>query len=95
MERKPGFECISKMIRKLEKYDKCIEKIAPGIYRVNQSDIINYGPISRLQKYTKIILNNPEIFTRSLEEQSILTNLSIQDIKMIHGYLHGSFGTYK
>lgn len=84
---------ISKTLRKLEQYDKCIEKIAPAVYRVNQKDIINHGPIFRVLKYGKILEENPEVMLKPLAEQSEFTDMSIEEIKMAQGYLYGAFGT--
>lgn len=84
---------ISKTLRKLEKYDKCIEKIAPAVYKVNQKDILNFGPINRILKYGEILEKYPEIILKSLMEQSKFTDMSIEEIKMVQGYLYGAFGT--
>lgn len=82
---------VSKTLRKLEKYDKCIEKVAPAVYKVNERDIINYGPISRVIKYYRFIDKDIEIITKTFKEQSILMDMSIEEIQMSQGYLYSGY----
>lgn len=84
--------CVSKTLRKLEKHDKCIEKIAPAVYKVNHEDIISYGVFPKIFKYYNIIVKHPEVILKPYKEQSEITNMSIEDIKMVRGYIYGAYG---
>ncbi len=85
--------CISKTLINLEKYDNCIEKIAPSVYRVNHMDTLNYGPMVRVHQYLEIIQNHPDLLLKSLKDQAEYANMSVEDIKMVQGYFDGTFGT--
>lgn len=93
IDRSPS--CVSKTIRKLEKHDKCIERIAPSVYKVNHKDVINYGPFPKVKEYVKAIEKDPEIIMKTFKEQSELINMSIEDIQMVQGYIYGAFGKPK
>lgn len=48
--KKLGFSpsAISKYLRRLEQYDQCVEKIAPGQYIVHHTDMMHFGPVSKV-----------------------------------------------
>lgn len=79
---------VSKCMTRLERSDKCIEKITPGVYKVNHTDLIKYGPVGKIISYCKSAIDNKELMHMSLKEQSNLLGISIDEIKMILGYVY-------
>lgn len=78
---------ISRCLVRLERSDKCIEKIKSGIYKVNYKDLEKYGPYSKFRKYCIEINKDNSLLKLKYKEQSSLLNISIEEIKMINGYI--------
>lgn len=78
---------VSKCLIRLESSDKCIEKLGPGTYKVNHTDLSNYGPLSKVMKYCAISSKDEKISELSYTEQAKILNMTVEEIKMIHGYI--------
>lgn len=78
---------VSKSLIRLETYDKCIEKVAPGVYRLNHENLLEYGPISKALKYYAAISKNNSIIKLRYDEQAKLLGMTTEEITMVWGYL--------
>ena len=77
---------VSKCIKRLIRTDNCIEKIAPGIYKVNKTDLLNYGPHRIFDKYFKLAVSSKGFLKKSWEEKAKLIGCSKDEIIMADGY---------
>ncbi|MCE5221186.1 MAG: winged helix-turn-helix transcriptional regulator [Clostridium sp.] len=77
---------VSKCIVRLERSDKCIEKIKAGVYKVNHTDTIKYGPFNKFLKYITSIMKDNNIIKLRDDEQAEILNMTCDEIKMVRGY---------
>jgi len=77
---------VSKCIVRLERSDRCIEKIKAGIYKVNHTNTIKYGPFNKFLKYVSAIIQNNDILKLRDDEQAEILNMTCDEIKMVRGY---------
>lgn len=77
---------ISKCIRRLERSDKCVEKIEAGLYKVNQTDMIKDGPQRKFLEYSTAIIKDIKFLKLSIEERAIALGMSKEEIIMVNGY---------
>jgi hypothetical protein len=87
---------VSKCLIRLEKSDKCIEKLSPGVYKVNHDNILKQGPLVKVLKYCAAANNDESIMSMRYDEQGKLLDMTVDEIKMIWGYLgnYNSFNDY-
>lgn len=78
---------VSKCLIRLERSDKCIEKLSPGVYKVNHDNILKYGPLAKVLKYCVAVKNDESIIIMRYDEQAKLLHMTVDEIKMIWGYL--------
>lgn len=84
---------VSKCLIRLEQSDKCIEKISPGIYKVNHDNILKHGPLAKVLKYCAAVNNDASIMSMRYDEQAKLLDMTVDEIKMIWGYL-GNYSAF-
>lgn len=77
---------VSKCIIRLERSDKCIEKIKRNTYKVNHNDLKKYGPYTRFLKYYIAVLKHDEFLNFSWEEKSRILGFSKDEVIMANGY---------
>ncbi len=77
---------VSKCIRRLERSDKCIEKIKPSVYKVNHTDLIKYGPCQKFLKYCLAVAKYDGFLNLKCEERASITGMSKEEIIMVNGY---------
>lgn len=77
---------VSKCLIRLEKSDKCIEKIKSGVYRVNHIDMKKYGVYPKAIKYIYSALRFDFFLEFSWEEKAELLRMSVDEVIMINGY---------
>lgn len=77
---------ISKCLRRLERSDKCIEKIKPGIYKLNHIDMKKYGPFAKFITYLIGITKHEDFLNIKCIDRGILTNMSRDEAIMAHYY---------
>ena len=88
--------CISKKLKKLQMVDNCIQKVGSGgAYIVNHSDLLTKGPFVRVITFYNLIMVNPEITMLPYKEQADYLHFTLYEVKMVWGYLHSAFGSYK
>lgn len=77
---------VSKCIRRLERSDKCLEKIESGLYKVNHTDLIKYGPQRKFLEYFTAIIKDLKFLNLSIEERAIILGMSKEEVIMSNGY---------
>lgn len=77
---------VSKCLIRLERSDKCIEKIKSGIYKVNHTNTVKYGPFNKFLKYVYAIVKDNDILKLRDDEQAGILNMTCDEIKMVRGY---------
>lgn len=77
---------VSKCIRRLERSDKCIEKIKAGLYKVNHIDLIKYGPQRKFLEYSSAIMKDTNFLKLSIEERATILGMSKEEVIMANGY---------
>lgn len=80
---------VSKCIRRLERLersDKCIEKLKPGIYKVNHTDLRKYGPYNKFLKYCSAIVRYDGYLNLKWGERANLIDISIEEVIMVNAY---------
>lgn len=87
---------VSKCLIRLERSDKCIEKLSPGVYKVNHDNILKHGPLAKVLKYCAAANNDESIMSMRYDEQAKLLDMKVDEIKMIWGYLgnYNAFNEY-
>ena len=80
---------VSKCLRRLERSDLCVEKISPGVYKVNKTDTFKNGPYKKVLIYLLAITRRPDLIRLKYEEQAKLLKMSKEEIEMVRGYLSG------
>lgn len=60
---------ISKYLKRLEQYDKCIEMVVPSRYIVNHSDMIKYGPVNRVLLFHNKAMADEDFLSLEFTEQ--------------------------
>lgn len=78
---------VSKWLIRLERSDNCIEKIKAGVYKVNHTDLMKYGPFNRFLKYLVAIIENENIMNIKFKEQAEILQMTEDEIKMVRGYI--------
>lgn len=77
---------VSKCIIRLERSDKCIGKVIRGIYKVNHTNLIKYGPFNKFIKYCVAINNYSNFLRLSDKEKIAILNIDYEELKMVRGY---------
>lgn len=77
---------VSKCIRRLEISDRCIEKLKPGLYKINHTDLIKYGPQQKFLKYCAEILKDIKFVYLTIKERANILEMSEEEVKMLNGY---------
>lgn len=87
---------VSKCLIRLERSDKCIEKLSSGVYKVNHDNILKHGPLVKVLKYCAAANNEGSIMSMRYDEQAKLLDMTVDEIKMIWGYLgnYNAFNDY-
>lgn len=78
---------VSKCIKRLERSDKCIEKVKPSIYKVNHIDMINYGPYPKFLKYLLSVSKYDQFLELTWEEKAKILSFSKEEVIMANAYL--------
>ncbi|MGL4570008.1 MAG: winged helix-turn-helix transcriptional regulator [Clostridium sp.] len=86
---------VSKCIRRLERSDKCIEKIKPGVYKINHTNLIKYGPCQRFLKYCLAVGKYDDFLNLKCEERAKILCISKDEIIMVNGYFAELVKIYK
>ena len=77
---------VSKCIRRLERSDKCIEKIKTSVYKVNHTDLINCGPCQKFLKYCLAVAKYYNFLNLKCEERAKILCMSKDEIIIANGY---------
>ncbi|MGL5351867.1 MAG: hypothetical protein ACRDA5_00930 [Clostridium sp.] len=77
---------VSKCLIRLERIDKCIVKIKPGIYKINHIDMINFGPYSMFSKYVKAAIKDSNFLDLKTKEKATIINGCDEDVIMCIQY---------
>ena len=85
---------ISKCLRRLERSDRCIEKMKSGEYKVNHTNTKEYGPFKKFILYITEIVNNKSFLEVNLSDRAEILEISYDEVKMVH-YYFVEFYTHK
>lgn len=77
---------VSKCLIKLEISDKCIEKLEPGIYKINHTDMKKYGLYPKVIKYIYAVMKYKDFLEFKLEERAEMLKISKDEVIMANGY---------
>lgn len=77
---------VSKCIIRLERSGKCVEKLKPGLYKVNHTDLIKQGPQGKFLKYCAEILKDIKFLDLRIEERATILEMSKEEVIMVNGY---------
>ncbi|QSO48767.1 winged helix-turn-helix domain-containing protein [Alicyclobacillus mengziensis] len=77
---------VSKRLKKLEKADRCVVKVAPGQYKVNHCDLREHGPIARSLRYMEAVIREPDLMQLPQNVQAELLGLQSVDVQRALAY---------
>lgn len=77
---------VSKYLKRLKQYDKCVEKIAPGKYVVYKENMLKNGPVSKVLIYHNFAIENIGFLNLNFKEQVRILGLSKESIVMANQY---------
>lgn len=60
---------ISKYLKRLNQYNKCIEKISPGKYIVHKTNMLKYGPVSKVIAFHNEVVKDDNFFDLEFKAQ--------------------------
>lgn len=79
---------ISKYLKRLEQYDKCVEKISPAKYIVHKVDMFSYGPVSKVLAFHNLAAEDFDFFTLDFKDQVKKLGFSKEAVLMAkHHYI--------
>lgn len=78
---------ISKYLRRLERDDKCIEKISPARYIVRRVNMLQYGPVSKVIAFHNLAVNDEDFLLLDFKEQVNQLGFSKEAVLMAKHYV--------
>lgn len=77
---------VSKCLIRLEQSDKCIEKLEPGVYKINHIDMKKYGVYPKVIKYIYAAMKYKDFLEFKWEEKAEMLRMSKDEVIMANGY---------
>ena len=77
---------VSKCLIRLERSDKCIEKLESGVYKINHTDMKKYGVYPKVIKYIYSAIKYKDFLEFKLEERAEILRMSKDEVIMANGY---------
>lgn len=79
---------VSKCLIRLERIDRCIEKVAPSVYKVNHIDMRKYGPYAMFIKYVAAFVRDINFIDLKATERADIINGCEDDVIMCAQYFN-------
>lgn len=93
LKKSQGF--ISRILRRLQKVDNCIEILAPGQYIVHNSNLLKNGPLSKVLKLMVSLHNNPRLIKLPYKKQAESLGITVHELEIAYGFIYGAFSSLK
>ena len=78
---------VSKLLRRLNRVDNCIELVSRGKYKVNNGNLLEKGPYVLVFKILNKLKDNPEIIKLPLKSQADIAGIALKDVEMAYGFI--------
>ena len=76
---------VAKIIKKLQMCD-CLKILSPGFYEVQQTNLLEHGPISKTMALAAILREDASFATLPYKEQADVLHMTVHQLQMAYGY---------
>lgn len=83
---------IKSTLKRLQEIDEVISVTPSGI-RVNHTDLFQYGQFNRVFRLMTALVADLELYTFPYKEQSERLEMTVRELQIAYGFIHGTFGS--
>jgi len=77
---------VAKIIKKLQMCD-CLKILSPGFYEVQQTNLLEHGPISKTMALAAVLRENATFSKLPYVEQADVLHMTVHQLQMAYGYV--------